>query len=483
MKAAANKLFYKNEVGMEEINMLKADVDKKTLITWLGIIGIPLLVALIPTGETFTLAVKTFFVVTLFGIMCMVTGPFDSAIGCLFMMAGYCLLGLAPFATVFSSFANTVPWTVYGCLLLLNIVQNKTKLIERIACKCMIITGGTYRGIIFGMIILGIVINLLIPGVFTGLAIAAIAYGICKALDLGVSKASSGIMLAAVIGFIDAWRFIYCPPDMGVLIGIASTVTPLDMDYLTYFTYNAPWVVFPFIMAFIITKICRPEKTIDGKAYFIQRQSELGTLTSNEKKTLVVLVLFMVYLFTYRWHGLEMVYGFVLAPLLLYLPIFNVATREDLMTVNFPMVVFVAGCLSIGSVATYIGIPQLISDIVVPLLESRTNAFYLGFVYWFTVMFNLVMTPMAMMTAFSVPLTQIALDMGMSTAFPTLFTMNAGAYNLFLPYEAVLVAGMYQGFGNTKLSLFVKVFIIKMILTFLWIMFIMVPYYEFVHII
>ena len=463
--------------------MSQIKLDKKMFFTWLGIIGIPLLVALIPVGETFTLEVKSFFVITLFGIMCMVTGPFDSAIGCLFMMCGYCLVGLAPFTTVFSSFAGTVPWTVYGCLLLLNIVQNRTMLIERIACKCMIITGGTYNGIIFGMIILGIASNLIVPGVFTGLAIAAIAFGICKALDLGISKASSGIMLAAVIGFIDAWRFVYCPPDMGVLLGIASAVAPTDMDYLTYFTYNVPWVIFPFLMGFIITKICKPEKTIDGKAYFIQRQSELGSFTLDEKKTLIVLLVFMLYLFTYRWHKLDMVYGFVLAPLLLYLPIFNVATKEDLMTVNFPMVVFVAGCLSIGSVATYIGIPQLISDIAVPLLEGRTNTFYLGFVYWFTVLFNLVMTPMAMMTAFSVPLTQIALDMGMTTAFPTLFTMNAGAYNLFLPYEAVLVAGMYQGFGNTKLGLFVKIFVIKMILTFLWIVFIMVPYYGFVHII
>ena len=235
--------------------MSQIKLDKKMFFTWLGIIGIPLLVALIPVGETFTLEVKSFFVITLFGIMCMVTGPFDSAIGCLFMMCGYCLVGLAPFTTVFSSFAGTVPWTVYGCLLLLNIVQNRTMLIERIACKCMIITGGTYNGIIFGMIILGIAINLIVPGVFTGLAIAAIAFGICKALDLGISKASSGIMLAAVIGFIDAWRFVYCPPDMGVLLGIASAVAPTDMDYLTYFTYNVPWVIFPFLMGFIITKI------------------------------------------------------------------------------------------------------------------------------------------------------------------------------------------------------------------------------------
>ena len=66
---------------------------------------------------------------------------------------------------------------------------------------------------------------------------------------------------------------------MGVLLGIASAVAPTDMDYLTYFTYNVPWVIFPFLMGFIITKICKPEKTIDGKAYFIQR-SKSGTAIS-----------------------------------------------------------------------------------------------------------------------------------------------------------------------------------------------------------
>ena len=64
MKAAAENFIYENKFDMEEVNMSKADVDKKTLLTWLGIIGIPLLVALIPTGESFTLEVKIFFVVT-----------------------------------------------------------------------------------------------------------------------------------------------------------------------------------------------------------------------------------------------------------------------------------------------------------------------------------------------------------------------------------------------------------------------------------
>lgn len=460
----------------------KVNFDKKFIVTWMAIIGIPLLIALIPTNDVFTTDIRSFFVVTLFGIMCMVTGPFDFAIGCLLMMMGYCLVGLAPFGTVFSPFSGTVPWTVYGCLLLINIIQNRTSLIERIACKCMIITGGTYKGIVYGMIILGIVINIVVPGVFTGLAVAAIAFGICEALNLGLSKASSGIMLAAVVGFFEAWRFVYCPADLGVLLGIASVVAPTNVDYVSYFLYQAAWVPFPFIMGFLITKICKPEMPIDGKVYFIERQKQLGAWTKDEKRTMIVLLLFITYLFTYRWHSMDMVYGFVIAPLLLYLPILQVGQKEDLMTVNFPMVVFVAGCLSIGSVASYLGIPQVISDVALPYLEGQGNVFYFGFVYWFIVIFNMVMTPMALMTAFGIPLTQIAMDMGMATPFPVLFTINCACYNLFLPYEAVLVAA-FCSFGNTKLSLFVKVFVTKMIISFAWILIIMVPYWGFMQLI
>ena len=52
-------------------------------------------------------------------------------------------------------------------------------------------------------------------------------------------------MLAAVVGFIDAWRFIYCPPDMGVLLGIASAVAPTDMDFNLLYVQCAV-AIFPF---------------------------------------------------------------------------------------------------------------------------------------------------------------------------------------------------------------------------------------------
>ena len=79
-----------------------------------------------------------------------------------------------------------------------------------------------------------------------------------------------------------------------------------DRDYVSYFLYQAAWVPFPFIMGFLITKICKPEMPIDGKAYFVERQKQLGAWTKDEKRTMIVLFLFITYLFTYRWHGMEM---------------------------------------------------------------------------------------------------------------------------------------------------------------------------------
>ena len=133
-------------------------------------------------------------------------------------------------SVVFKPFTQNIPWMVYGCLLLINIIQNRTRIIERIACFCMIKTGGTYNGIIYGLIILGIIINIVVPGVFTSMAVCVLAYGICEALNLGKIRASSGIMLAAIVGFIEAWTFVFCPPDLGVLIGIATvSYTHLDV--------------------------------------------------------------------------------------------------------------------------------------------------------------------------------------------------------------------------------------------------------------
>ncbi len=451
--------------------------DKKLLMKWAAMILVPLAIWMLPTGEMFTPEIRLFFVITVFGIMTFVLAPFDPAVGSLLMMSFYILSGLSDMATVFSPFTQNVPWMVFGCLLLMNIIQNHTKLIDRIACGCMIATGGTYNGIIYGLIILGIIINIVVPGVFTCMAVWALAYGICQALDLGKSRASSGIMLAAVVGFVEAWDFIYCPPDFGVMIGIVSSVTPMTMDYFTYFKDCLAFIPFPFIMSFVITKLCKPEKPINGKEYFVKRREELGKLTKEEKRIILVLAVFVIYLFTYKWHQMDMMWGFLFAPLAMYFPGINVGTKEDLKKVDFPVVMFVVGCMSIGGAAAAVGVPKMISDAAMPLLMGRSNTFFVLFTYFFVVVFNFVMTPMALMTSFSAPLTQIALDMGMSP-LPMLFAFSRGCYNVLLPYEAVIITVAFA-YGNIRSDSFFKVFGAKILLTAVWLLVVMCPYWKF----
>lgn len=104
--------------------------DFKVLAKWLVIVLVPLAIYLLPISENFTLSIKLFFVVTAFGILTFVLEPFDYAIGALLMMSGYVLTGLSPMASVFKPFTQSIPWMVFGCLLLINVIQSRSTLIE-----------------------------------------------------------------------------------------------------------------------------------------------------------------------------------------------------------------------------------------------------------------------------------------------------------------------------------------------------------------
>ena len=106
----------------------------------------------------------------------------------------YILTGLAPGQVAFAPWLNYIPWMVIGGLLL-AVVLEKTGLLKRIAYLCILATGASYKGIIWGLTLTGVIMNLLIPGQAV-IPMAALSYGICKALDLQPGKAAAGITLS-----------------------------------------------------------------------------------------------------------------------------------------------------------------------------------------------------------------------------------------------------------------------------------------------
>ena len=72
------------------------------------------------------------------------------------------------------------------------------------------------------------------------------------------------------------------------------------------------------MVAFLYTKIFKPETPFKGgKEYFKTELKNMGPMTTDEKKVAAVLILMLLYLFTSKWTGFDMNFGFIVAPLLL----------------------------------------------------------------------------------------------------------------------------------------------------------------------
>ena len=441
---------------------------------WAIVFILPLLCMLLPTNEEFTMQMKLYVVVTSWGILMFLFQVTNNMISSLLLISGYIVLGVAPLNVVVGAWQRQVPWIVLATFLLINIITHTT-IFDRIACWCIIKTGGSYIGICLGLLFLSLISYFIMPGGWACLAIFALAYGICDSLDLGIGKASSGIMLAAGIGFHDISNFVYTPADTGYLLGVAESVQPFPMDYVTYFYQN--WVSIPFsiLMVILIPLLLKPEKKFNSKAEFIEKQRALGKMTKEEKKLSVILILFVIFLFTNMLHGIDMFYGFLLAPLVCYLPGVNIGRQEDIAKIDFSLIMFIVACMAIGEVATAVGIGEYASSLMYPILESSSDVMFTGIVFTFVAVLNFFMTPLAEMSSLGVPITQICLDLGVNP-LPMLYTFTWGFRCLLFPYETSSYLALYA-FGNIKMKYFVMIHAIHWVISLLYVLIICVPYW------
>lgn len=448
-------------------------------VKWLITIGFPLLIILLPTNAMLTVSIKNFIAVTLLAILLFAFELVDTLVASLILMFGYIIAQVAPLSTIMQPWTQEIPWIMVSSLLLVNIVR-RTALLQRIAYFCAIKTGGSYLGIIMGMITIGVIMSVLVPSNIVVIGLMVIAYSLCVSLDLGISKASAGIMLATTMGLMDAYFFVYSPTYISLLYNAVQAVVPVEPNYIVFFKDNAVFLVSLYLKGYILAKIFQPKKAINGKAYFVEQQAQLPTMNRDEKKILYVLLALVAYLMTYQFHHQAMMYGFIIAPILLYLPGFNIGTKEDVKNIDYTTVVFIAACMSIGSAANAAGVGPAFSALIFPLLEGTSKVVFLMITWLIIVIFNFLMTPAAEMTTFGLPFAQICLDYGINV-YPMMYTFFQAGSTLLMPYEAAMWLVAYS-FGLFKLKHFVMFMGIKAIFDFIFLFAIGVPYWTLIGI-
>lgn len=462
-----------------EVSVNKKTLDSKKVLMWIITILLPFIALQIPTTEVFTSEIRLFMAVTILAILIFAFETMTMMIPALLLPIAYLLLDIAPAEVVFRPWTLDVPWMMLGGILMANVFQS-IGLLKRLAYWCIVKTGGTYNGILYGTALAGIGLNLLIPG-NTMIPLAAFTYGICIALGLGKSKEAAGIMLTGCVASLMPMFFFYNPSIIGIILGTGSTVAPVSLSWIQYFIHNLPSIAWMFLLVFVISKLFKPSKSINCKDYINEEYSKLGKMTLAEKKGAFISFLLIAFLMTGQIHNIQLAWGFVIAACLLYFPGIDIGTDTDIKNINYPLLFFVASCMTIGQVATMLGLGNILSNAMLPYMESSGPAVTMMLIWLLCVVGNFLLTPLAIIATMAAPLTQIALDLGINP-LAIYYVIAHGIDQIILPYEYALVL-IFFSFGLICLKDFIKFFSIKMLLNFLFVLFVLIPYWKLIGLI
>lgn len=450
-------------------------IDKSAAIKWGISLFIGACILLIPTNPTYSYEVKMFLFVTTMGILLVAFELVDLMAVSMMFPIGYLISGLVPMEVAYSAWTQTMPMVVIGGYLIANVLDD-IGLLKRIAYWCVIRVGGSYYGLLYGVLISGIILNTATGG-NAWVIMAAFTYGLCKTFELGKSIDSAIIMLVGALSAGASCVFIYTPYFMSLMLNAAnSTGGNYTLGWLQFFWYMFPYVLFIVGFTWLLPKVFKPTKKLPGLEFFKAAYAELGPMTAKEKKGAFVTILLIAFMLTGQWHGIALDWAFILIPWLMYFPGLKIGTAENVKNIDFSMVFFCVACLSIGITSSYLGIGQLVADLLIPVLAPLSSTWIVGAIYVVAVVLNFLLTPFAVLAGFSEPIAQIAAGLGINP-LGALFGLYLGLDQVLLPYEYLSYL-IFYAFGLIKMGDFMKITGLKMALATLLVFFIMIPWWS-----
>jgi di/tricarboxylate transporter len=429
---------------------------------------------LIPCNELFTFQVKTFLAVTVLGILVLAFELCHGMFVGMYFPVVYTLLNLAPKATIFAGWTTT---TIYVCLgaLTLAVVLEQCGLLRRISLFCLYKVGGTYSGIMVGVLLAGVATSFMTS--CTAYAVmAAFVYGISVTMKLKPSLQTAGLVVVGCMSTLTIEQIIYYPAGLAILYTGGRTVIPdLAVGYVEQIFYNWPIILFFVLFTMLLIKII-PKPEINGKEAFTEQYRELGPMTGKEKKAALLAGCMLVYLLTTSLTGLPIDYAFLVVPWLFFLPGIDLANADTVQKINFTMIFLTAGFMSIGNTGAALGIANIASTVMQPLLAPFGAHASLSILLLAATVMNLALTPFAIYTAFAAPVAQICVDMGINP-MAGLYTLLFAGDCVFLPYENLSYL-LFFSFGMVRMKDFIKLCSLKVLCQIIWYIVIVYPWWS-----
>lgn len=439
---------------------------------------IPFIIWRIPCTDIFTKEIRMFLVLSIALILVVAFDLFDNMFIPAFLLpVGFYLTGTVPLNIAYGSWTQIVLYVIMAAFIL-SAVLEEVGLLRRMAYWCILKFGGSYIGVYWGTFFACMLVSMATFG--NGYVLmAAFCYGICKALGLQKSKESALIMMAGLVGTVTTRIFIWTPQKVGLIeVGVSTIIPGFTIPWSQLLLHMFPVALFCIGLLLLFSRLFKLKEVsnVNGKAFFQEEYHKLGKMSIKEKKAAFVLGLLTLYLLTNPIHGYNVFYGFLVIVPLFFFPGINVGTRESIKSVDFGMIFFVSSCLGIGTVGGYLGIGQILSDMLVPVLQPFGPVVCVFAILIFGIAINFILTPTAMLTALPGPLTQVALDLGMNP-LPFMYCLLGSCDMIFLPYEYVPFL-IFFSFGLMSIGDFIKLSAIKISLYFITTGLLLIPLWK-----
>lgn len=347
------------------------------------------------------------------------------------------LFAVAPAPVVFSGFASTALWLVFGGLVIGVAVKN-TGLGARIARSVALRLNGSYPRLIGGVVFAGVLLGFIMPSSM-GRIILFVPIALALAEYFGFERGSNGrlgLVLAAAFGA-HVPTFAILPanvPNM-VLVGAAETLYGISPQYGEYL-----WLHFPvlgllkslLIIALIVFLFPdQPRARTD-------EHTAAGPMTGAERRLALILALTLALWMTDFVHHVSPAWIALAAGLVLLLPGIGLVDGEAFnRDLSYGSLFFVAGVLGLGALVAHSGLGDHLAKGLLHTLPLAPGESLVNF-------FSLVLSALLTSIATTLPgapavLTPLAADLSRASGLPVetvLMTQVLGFSTALFPYQA-----------------------------------------------
>lgn len=448
------------------------------IVKWAISIVITAIILLIPSNETYTYEVKMFVAITALSMLMMAMELAHNLVPALLLQVGYLIFKVAPAETVFSAWSNQIPWLVLGSFIVAAIME-RTGLSKRIAYFCMLKAKGRFSALMFASFVAGVIIAAFVSASIARTAmLCALMLSLCQAMGYKpFSREAACAFFVAFVSSCDAGLIFMTGGNATlVLVGVLQQ-TGYEVTFISYLMQSGiPNLILDALCVFVAIKFFGPKgKDSASSAEYIKEQyAKLGPTSRDEKKTIILLLVLIILLVTQSIHGLDAGWVFIIIAWIAFLPGINLADKNTVSKVNFTMVFLIAATVTIGNVSSYLNLGNTIVNAILPYIPTNKIGVCM-MVMLIGILGNMAMTPLALASAFTEPIIQLAVSTGFGP-YGIAYIFLIACYQLFFPYEITNALVMY-GYGMVSMKETIKYFTVKMILAVLFVLIIVIPYF------